>query len=58
MKYKVNVKEILSRTVEIEADSLEDANRKVHQLYDAEEIVLDSSDWQDTNIGEAEETEE
>lgn len=58
MKYKMNVKEILSRTVEIEADSLEDANRKVHQLYDAEEIVLDSSDWQDTNIGEAEETEE
>lgn len=58
MKYKVNIKEILSRTVEIEADSLEDANRKVHQLYDAEEIVLDSSDWQDTNIGEAEETEE
>ena len=43
MKYKVNIK---------------DANRKVHQLYDAEEIVLDSSDWQDTNIGEAEETEE
>ena len=58
MKYKVNIKEILSRTVEIEADSLEDANRKVQQLYDAEEIVLDSSDWQDTNIGEAEETEE
>ena len=58
MKYKVNVKEILSRTVEIEADSLEDANRKVHQLYDAEEIVLDSSDWQETIIDEAEEAEE
>ena len=58
MKYKVNIKEILSRTVEIEADSLEDANRKVHQLYDAEEIVLDSSDWQETIIDEAEETEE
>lgn len=58
MKYKMNVKEILSRTVEIEADSLEDANRKVHQLYDAEEIVLDSSDWQETIIDEAEETEE
>lgn len=58
MKYKMNVKEILSRTVEIEADSLEDANRKVNQLYDAEEIVLDSSDWQETIIDEAEETEE
>ena len=58
MKYKVNIKEILSRTVEIEADSLEDANRKVHQLYDAEEIVLDSSDWQETIIDEAEEAEE
>jgi len=58
MKYKMNVKEILSRTVEIEADSLEDANRKVHQLYDAEEIVLDSSDWQETIIDEAEEAEE
>lgn len=58
MKYKVNVKEILSRTVEIEADSLEDANRKVHWLYDAEEIVLDSSDWQETIIDEAEEAEE
>ena len=54
----MNVKEILSRTVEIEADSLEDANRKVHQLYDAEEIVLDSSDWQETIIDEAEEAEE
>ena len=58
MKYKVNIKEILSRTVEIEADSLEDANRKVNQLYDAEEIVLDFSDWQETIIDEAEETEE
>lgn len=57
MKYKMNVKEILSRTVEIEADSLEDANRKVHQLYEAEKIVLDSSDWQETIIDEAEETE-
>ena len=58
MKYKVNIKEILSRTVEIEADSLEDANRKVNELYDAEEIVLDFSDWQETIIDEAEETEE
>lgn len=58
MKYKVNIKEILSRTVKIEADSLEDANRKVNELYDAEEIVLDFSDWQETTIGEAEETEE
>jgi len=58
MKYKVNIKEILSRTVEIEADSLEDANRKVNELYDAEEIVLDFSDWQETIIDEAEEAEE
>lgn len=54
MKYKVNIKEVLSRTVEIEADTLEDALWQANYLYEAEKIVLDASDWQETTIDKAE----
>ena len=42
MKYKVNIEELLSRTVEIEADNEEDAENKV--MYNKEEIVLNADD--------------
>ena len=54
MKYKVNIKEVLSRTVEIEADTLKDALWQANYLYEAEKIVLDASDWQETTIDKAE----
>ena len=46
MKYKVNVEELLSRIVEVEADSDEEAEDKVREMYMNEEIVLDASDFQ------------
>lgn len=46
MKYKVNVEELLSRIVEVEADSDEEAEDKVREMYRNEEIVLDASDFQ------------
>lgn len=46
MKYKVNVEELLSRIVEVEADSDVKAEEKVRDMYRNEEIVLDASDFQ------------
>lgn len=46
MKYKVNVEELLSRIVEVEADSDEEAEDKVREMYMNEDIVLDASDFQ------------
>jgi len=48
MKYKVEVKEVLSRLVEVKAKSEEEAIKKVEKKYRNEEIVLD---WKD-NCGE------
>ena len=46
MKYKVNVEELLSRIVEVEAENGEEAEEKVKEMYMNEEIVLDASDFQ------------
>ena len=46
MKYKVNIEELLSRVVEVEAENEEDAEDKVREMYMNEEIVLDASDFQ------------
>ena len=46
MKYKVNVEELLSRIVEVEAENEEDAEEKVREMYRNEEIVLNASDFQ------------
>ena len=46
MKYKVNVEELLSRIVEVEAENEEEAEDKVIKMYMNEEIVLDASDFQ------------
>ena len=49
--FEVTVTEILSRTIEgIEADTLEDAIEQVKKDYENEEIVLDWSDFQESNI--------
>ena len=46
MKSKVNVEELLSRIVEVEAKNEEEAEEKVRKMYMNEEIVLDASDFQ------------
>lgn len=44
MKYEVTIKETLTRTVEVEADSMEDAVNDVMDLYYSCEIVLNDND--------------
>ena len=46
MKYKVNVEELLSRIVEVEAKNEEEEEEKVRGMYMNEDIVLDASDFQ------------
>ena len=48
--YRVVVTETLQRIVYIDAKSAEEAKDEVEQRYHNEEIVLDSSDYQDTKI--------
>ena len=50
MKYKINIEEILSRVIEIEAEDDEDAENKVRKMYDSEEIVLSSEDLQEVDF--------
>lgn len=48
--YKIEVKETLSRIIEIEAKSIEEALLKVEEMYKNEEIILDSNDFIDAEI--------
>ena len=48
--YRVVVTETLQRIVYVDAKSAEEAKDKVEERYHNEEIVLDSSDYQDTKI--------
>lgn len=48
--YRVVITETLQRTVYIDAKSAEEAKDKVEEHYRNEKIVLDSSDYQDTEI--------
>ena len=52
--YKIEIQELLSRIIEIEAPSAEEAIDKVRAMYKAEEIVLDSGDYVGTEIEEFE----
>ena len=49
-KYSIEVLEVLSRTVEVEAADAETAIEKVRQKYRKCEIVLDDSDYIGTEI--------
>jgi hypothetical protein len=49
-KYQVEITETLQRVIEVHAESPDDAVDKVRALYKNEEIVLDSSDYMDTEI--------
>ena len=50
MKYQVTVTETLSRVVNIDSTSAEEAEEKVRSLYKKDVIVLDWADFQDLNI--------
>lgn len=50
VKYKIEIKETLSKVVEIEAVDESEALRKIQEQYKNGEIVLDSGDYVDTQI--------
>jgi len=52
--FKIEVKETLSRIIEIEANSMDEAYSKVREMYRNEEIVLDENDYVDTDFIEIE----
>jgi hypothetical protein len=45
MKIDVSVQEVLSRTISVDAESIEDAVSKVEEMYHNEDIVLDYNDF-------------
>ena len=49
-KYRIEITETLSHTVEMEADSESDAIDKVRQMYRNCEIILDASNYVETEI--------
>ena len=50
MKHTITVTETLSRKVEIEADSYEEAIQTISQKYNNEEIVLGEHDYSNVEI--------
>lgn len=50
MNYKVEIRETLSRIIDIEADNEEGAIKKAREQYKNQKIILDSSDYIDTEI--------
>lgn len=49
-RYGISVKEILKRTVIVEAENLEEAIQKVEEAVEREEIILDVDDYDDREI--------
>lgn len=49
-KWKLVVREVLERVVEVEADCYQEAYNKVDRMYRDEEIVLDADDYVDWEI--------
>lgn len=50
MNYKIEIKETLSRIIEIEAENEEGAIKKVKKQYMNENIVLNADDYLDTEF--------
>lgn len=49
-RYGISVKEILKRTVIVEAENLEEAIQKVEEAVKREDIILDVDDYDDREI--------
>jgi hypothetical protein len=52
--FEFEIKELLARTIEIKAHTEDEAFLKIKEMYQKEEIVLDSSDYVDTEINKFE----
>ena len=50
--FTLEIQEILSKVIEIEAETLSDAIDIAHDMYNSEEIVLDASDFVTNTIEE------
>ena len=50
--FKLEIEETCSKIVEIEAETLSDTLNVAHDMYNAEEIVLDASDFMTNTIEE------
>lgn len=50
MKFLVNIREILEREVEIEAESMLQAEEEAEKQYKEEKIVLNENDYKGTEI--------
>lgn len=49
-KYGISVREILKRTVIVEAENLKEAIQKVKDAVKCDEIILDADDYDDREI--------
>ncbi|CAA6810737.1 MAG: Unknown protein [uncultured Sulfurovum sp.] len=49
MKIDIEIREVLSRVISVNTDSIEEAIDKVQEMYDREELVLDYTDF-DGNV--------
>lgn len=49
-RYGISVREILKRTIIVEAENLKEAIRKVEEAVEREEIILDVDDYDDREI--------
>lgn len=45
MKFDITVIETLSRTIPVDAENYDEDIEKVEDMYDRQEIILDSSDF-------------
>lgn len=48
--YKIEVQEILSRTIEIESSTAKSAREKVEEMYRNQEIILGGDDFKEKSI--------
>lgn len=49
-QYGISVREILKRTVIVEAENIEEAIKKVNDAYEQDKIVLKADDYDETEI--------
>lgn len=49
-RYIVEIKEVLTRTIMVNAENEEEAKRIIEEDYKNEKIILDSNDYEKTEI--------
>ena len=53
-KYSIEIEEVLQRNVKVEAETEEEAIKKVKEMYNNEEIILDYNDLESIKIKKSE----